>query len=65
MSRLFSPMGTSQRMISVLACRHRHIVSDYDAMEEICTDCGKVLGPIMYSPLEHFRWLWGLKDEKI
>lgn len=50
--------------ISVLACRHLREVYDYDAEEIICSNCGMVLGQIRYSPLEHFRWLWGLKDEK-
>jgi transcription initiation factor TFIIIB Brf1 subunit/transcription initiation factor TFIIB len=55
---------TRQEYVSVLACRHRHPIWDYDDLEVVCSDCGMVLGPISFSPLEHFRWLWGLKDEK-
>lgn len=52
------------RTLSVLECPHatEFRVFDYSECQEICSVCGKVIGTISYSPLDHFLWLWASEE---
>lgn len=50
----------SSAISKVDSCNHEteFRIFDYVSDEEICSNCGKVVGMVKYSPLDHFWWHW-------